>query len=139
MAAPWRAPTRPTENQITQCFDDGVVTVYAVTDAAAPGYQPKPQLVAPPKAVLRYEEQRLGLQRYYEALQNQIQVERVIRTPRHGQITNQDVAITEDGRQYRIDLVQTVQNVWPASQDLTLAKIEQIYDVSESDTGEVGP
>ena len=139
MAAPWRAPTRPTENQITQCFDDGVVTVYAVTDAAAPGYQPKPQLVAPPKAVLRYEEQRLGLQRYYEAMQNQIQVERVIRTPRHGQITNQDVAITEDGRQYRIDLVQTVQNVWPASQDLTLAKIEQIYDVSESDTGEVGP
>lgn len=138
MAAPWRAPTRPTENQITQCYDDGVVTVYAVTDAAAPGYQPKPQLVKPPKAVLRYEEQRLGIQRYYDALQNQIQVERVIRTPRHGQITNQDVAVTEDGRQYRIDLVQTVQNVWPASQDLTLAKIEQIYDVSESDTGEVG-
>ena len=139
MAAPWRAPTRPTENQITQCYDDGVVTVYAVVDAAAPGYQPKPQLVTPPKAVLRYEEQRLGLQRYYEAMQNQIQVERVIRTPRRGQITNQDVAITEDGRQYRIDLVQTVQNVWPASQDLTLAKIEQIYDVSESDTGGACP
>ena len=139
MATAWRAPTRPTENQITHCCADGVVTVYAVTDAAAPGYQPRPQLVQPPKAVLRYEEQRLGLQRYYEAMQNQIQVERVIRTPRHGKITNQDVAITEDGPQYRIDLVQTVQNVWPASQDLTLAKIEQIYGVSESDTGEVGP
>lgn len=139
MATAWRAPTRPTENQITQCYDDGVVTVYAVTDTAAPGYQPRPQLVKPPKAVLRYEEQRLGLQRYYEALQNQIQVERVIRTPRYGQITNQDVAVTEDGRQYRIDLVQTVQNVWPASQDLTLARIDQIYEVSESDTGEVGP
>ena len=139
MATAWRAPTRPTENQITQCYDDGVVTVYAVTDTAAQGYQPRPQLVKPPKAVLRYEEQRLGLQRYYEALQNQIQVERVIRTPRYGQITNQDVAVTEDGRQYRIDLVQTVQNVWPASQDLTLARIDQIYEVSESDTGEVGP
>lgn len=139
MATAWRAPTRPTENQITQCYDDGVVTVYAVTDAAAPGYQPRPQLVKPPKAVLRYEEQRLGLQRYYEALENQIQVERVIRTPRYGKITNQDVAVTEDGRQYRIDLVQTVQNVWPASQDLTLVRIDQIYDVSESDTGEVGP
>ena len=137
MAAVWKAPTRPTENQITQCFDDGVVTVYAVTDAAAPGYQPKPQLVQPPKAVLRYEEQRLGIQRYYDALQNQIQVERVIRTPRHGQITNQDVAVTEDGRQYRIDLVQTVANVYPPSQDLTLAKITQAFDVSDSDTGEV--
>lgn len=137
MAAAWKAPTRPTENQITQCFGDGVVTVYAVTDAAAPGYQPKPQLVKPPKAVLRYEEQRLGIQRYYEAMQNQIQVERVIRTPRYGQITNQDIAMTEDGRQYRIDLVQTVQNVWPASQDLTLVRIEQIVLVSDSDTEEV--
>ena len=125
MAAPWRAPTRPTENQITQCYDDGVVTVYAVTDAAAPGYQPKPQLVTPPKAVLRYEEQRLGLQRYYEALQNQIQVERVIRVPRAEQITSQDVAETEDGRRYRIDLVQTVDGVWPPSQDLTLVKYQQ--------------
>ena len=105
---------------------------------AAPGYQPKPQLMKPPKAVLRYEEQRLGIQRYYDALQNQIQVERVIRTPRHGQITNQDVAVTEDGRTYRIDLVQTVDNVWPASVDLTLVRYDQIPDVSDSDTGEVG-
>lgn len=139
MATAWKAPTRPSENQITQVFDDGVVTVYAVTNAAAPGYQPKPQLMKPPKAVLRYEEQRLGIQRYYDALQNQIQVERVIRTPRHGQITNQDVAVTEDGRTYRIDLVQTVDNIWPASVDLTLVRYDQIPDVSDSDTGEVGP
>ena len=130
----WKAPYRPS-NEVTQSYNSGVVTVYAVTDSARPGYQPVEQLTE--KIKLRYEEQRLGIQRYYNAMQNQIQVERVIRTPRHGQITNQDVAITEDGRQYRIDLVQTVQNVWPASQDLTLAKIEQIYDVSESDTGEV--
>ena len=92
----------------------------------------------PPQAVLRFEEQRLGILRYYDALQNQIQVERVIRTPRHGQITNQDVAVTEDGRTYRIDLVQTVDNVWPASVDLTLVRYDQIPDVSDSDTGEVG-
>ena len=138
MATAWKAPTRPSENQITQVFDDGVVTVYAVTHPPAPRYQPKPQLMKPPKAVLRYEEQRLGIQRYYDALQNQIQVERVIRTPRHGQITNQDVAVTEDGRTYRIDLVQTVDNVWPASVDLTLVRYDQIPDVSDSDTGEVG-
>ena len=88
---PWRAPYRP-DSEVTQAYNDGVVTVYAVTDAARPGYQPKPSLTR--KAVLRYEEQRLGLQRYYEALQNQIQVERVIRVQRAGQITNQDVAET---------------------------------------------
>lgn len=125
MAAPWRAPTRPTERDVTQPFDDGIVTIYAVTDAAQPGYQPKPELVQPAKAVLRYQEQRLGIQRYYDALQNQIQVERVIRVPRYGGVTNQDAAVAEDGRTYRIDLVQSVENVWPPCVDLTLVKFSQ--------------
>ena len=118
----WTAPYRPS-NEVTQSYNDGVVTVYAVTDSAQPGYQPVEQLTE--KIKLRYEEQRLGLQRYYDAMQNQIQVERVIRVPRAGQVTSQDVAETEDGRRYRIDLVQTVDGVWPPSQDLTLAKYQQ--------------
>lgn len=118
----WKAPYRPS-NEVTQSYNDGVVTVYAVTDSAQPGYQPVEQLTE--KIKLRYEEQRLGLQRYYDAMQNQIQVERVIRVPRAGQVTSQDVAETEDGRRYRIDLVQTVDGVWPPSQDLTLAKYQQ--------------
>ena len=118
----WKAPYRPS-NEVTQSYNDGVVTVYAVTDSAQPGYQPVEQLTE--KIKLRYEEQRLGIQRYYNAMQNQIQVERVIRVPRAEQITSQDVAETEDGRRYRIDLVQTVDGVWPPSQDLTLVKYQQ--------------
>ena len=118
----WKAPYRPS-NEVTQSYNDGVVTVYTVTDSARPGYQPVEQLTE--KIKLRYEEQRLGIQRYYNAMQNQIQVERVIRVPRAEQITSQDVAETEDGRRYRIDLVQTVDGVWPPSQDLTLVKYQQ--------------
>ena len=118
----WKAPYRPS-NVVTQGYNSGVVTVYAVTDSARPGYQPVEQLTE--KIKLRYEEQRLGIQRYYNAMQNQIQVERVIRVPRAEQITSQDVAETEDGRRYRIDLVQTVDGVWPPSQDLTLVKYQQ--------------
>lgn len=118
----WKAPYRPS-NEVTESYNDGVVTVYAVTDSAQPGYQPVEQLTE--KIKLRYEEQRLGIQRYYNAMQNQIQVERVIRVPRAEQITSQDVAETEDGRRYRIDLVQTVDGVWPPSQDLTLVKYQQ--------------
>lgn len=118
----WKAPYRPS-NEVTQGYNSGVVTVYAVTDSARPGYQPVEQLTE--KIKLRYEEQRLGIQRYYDAMQNQIQVERVIRVPRAEQITSQDVAETEDGRRYRIDLVQTVDGVWPPSQDLTLVKYQQ--------------
>lgn len=122
-----KAPTRPKDNGITQPYTSGLVTIYSVTDSARLGYQPVQSLTQ--KIQLRYEEQRLGIQRYYEAQQNQIEVERVIRVPRAVSITNQDVAITEDGRQYRIDLVQNA-DVYPPSLDLTLAKIEQEYEVS---------
>lgn len=127
---PWKAPYRPrTDNGVTQNFGDGVVKIYAVTNSAQPGYQPVPALTL--KCVLRYEEQRLGIQRYYSAAQNQIEVERVIRVPRAGAITSQDVAITEDGRRYRIDLVQVVTDAYPPSLDLTLVKYDQGAEVSK--------
>lgn len=126
---PWKAPYRPrTDNGVTQNFGDGVVAIYTVKDVAQPGYQPKPQTTL--KCKLRYEEQRLGIQRYYSGRQNQVEIERVLRVLRYGGITNQDVAVTEDGRQFRIDMVQNVTDVYPASLDLTLAKIEQEIEVS---------
>ena len=118
---PWTAPYRPA-NEVTQDYTDGIVTIYAAADSAQPGYQPKPTLTK--KYTLRYDEQRVGIQRYYEAMQNQVQVERVLRVPR-AKITNQDIAETEDGVKYRIDLVQTVDLVYPPSLDLTLTRYEQ--------------
>ena len=118
---PWTAPYRPA-NEVTQDYNDGIVTIYAAADGAQPGYQPKPTLTK--KCTLRYDEQRVGIQRYYEAMQNQVQVERVLRVPR-AKITNQDIAETEDGVKYRIDLVQTVDLVYPPSLDLTLTRYEQ--------------
>lgn len=118
---PWTAPYRPA-NEVTQDYNDGIVTIYAAADSAQPGYQPKPALTK--KYTLRYDEQRVGIQRYYEAMQNQVQVERVLRVPRV-KITNQDIAETEDGVKYRIDLVQTVDLVYPPSLDLTLTRYEQ--------------
>lgn len=118
----WKAPYRP-DNEVSQSYNDGVVTIYSVTDGAKPGYQPMPMLAE--KITLRYAEQRLGIQRYYAALQNQVQVERVIRTARAGDITTQDIAITEDGRKYTVYMVQSVQDVYPPSVDITLSKISQ--------------
>lgn len=117
----WKAPHRP-KNEISQSFNSGIVTVYSVEDSAEPGYKPVKKLAE--KVKLRYEERRLGVQRFYSGMQNQIQIERVIRVPKFD-ITNQDIAITEDGKEYKIDLVQKVPDVFPGCLDITLSKIEQ--------------
>ena len=127
-------PFRP-GNEISQSYNSGVVTVYRVTDGARPGFAPAPVLEK--KAVLRYEEQRLGLTRLYLSRQNQVRVEKVIRVPRGPEVSSRDVAVTEDGR-HRIDAVQLADRVRPPSLDLTLTKAEQVYDVSKSDTEEGG-
>lgn len=126
----YQRPNRPTHD-ITQPFNSGIVKIYAVANIAAPGYAPKMALKE--KVTLRYEEMRLGINRYYQAMQNNIQIERVIRCPRWGDVTNQDVAITEDGKQYRIDLIQSVDDVYPACIDVSLTKIEQVFEVAEND------
>lgn len=117
-----KAPFRP-GNEISQSYNSGVCTVYAQRDTARPGYRPRPELKR--KAFLRYEEQRMGLTRYYTARQVDVEVERVIRVPQGpaAVIPNpQDVVKTENGVFYRVDLVQIVPGVWPPSLDLTLVR-----------------
>lgn len=126
MARQWRAPHRP-DNEITQEMNSGVVKIYSVEDSAQPGYQPKPALKL--KLTLRYEEQRLGINRLYLSRQNQAEVEKVIRVPRQDSISNQDVAVLENGSQYSINYTQTVQDIYPPCLDLSLVKVEQNYEV----------
>ena len=119
----WKAPGRP-EHKITQSFNDGMLTVYTVSDEAAPGRQPVRRLAELVK--LPYETRRVGIQRYYAAAQNQTKVQRVLRVPHSGApVTNRCLADTEDGIRYRIDLVQFVPDVYPPSDDLTLVVYEQ--------------
>ena len=119
----WKAPGRP-EHKITQSYNDGMLTVYTVSDEAAPGRQPVRRLAELVK--LPYETRRVGIQRYYAAAQNQTKVQRVLRVPHSGKpVTNRCLADTEDGSRYRIDLVQFVPDVYPPSDDLTLIAYEQ--------------
>lgn len=121
--ASWKAPGRP-EHKITQSYNDGMLTVYAVSDEAAPGRQPVRRLTELVK--VPYETRRVGIQRYYAAAQNQTKVQRVLRVPHSGKpVTNRCLADTEDGSRYRIDLVQFVPDVYPPSDDLTLVVYEQ--------------
>lgn len=118
-------PFRPrSSSEISQGYNDGIVTIFYQRDGAASGYLPIPSLTAVVK--LAYQERKLGIKRYYEAKQNQIHVERVIRIQNPPvTINNQMVTETEDGTLYRIDLVQTVPDVYPPSLDLTLVLYTQ--------------
>ena len=122
-----KTPFRPDDRRITQSYRDGVVRIYTVKDGAAPGYQPRPVLTL--LETLFYQERRVGLQRYYAGRQAQVEVERVIRTQLRPSVNPQCVAVTDDGMQYGIELVQQVQDVYPPSMDLTLVRIEQKYEV----------
>lgn len=118
-------PWRP-DNRISQTFNSGVCTVYRQRDAARPGF--KPNQVLEPKAFLRFEEQRVGLNRYNEFRQRDIEVERVIRVPRGpaAQIpTPQDMVSSDGARFYQVEFVQTVPGIYPPCLDLTLARFVQ--------------
>ena len=120
-----KQPTRPS-NEITQQFNDGVVQIYTLTDSVTDGMQPAPTgTLRPPP---RDEEQRLGRNRLYPANQAPAATEPAIRVPRLP-ISNQDGAVTEDGTQYGIESVQSVDGVYPPSLDVALKRITQNFNV----------
>lgn len=120
-----RAPYRP-NSEISQQFNDGTVTIYAVSDGAKPGYQP--EKTATKKFNLRYADRKLGLTRIYQARQNHVEILKVIRVPRVG-ISTKDIAVTHDGIQYDIDTVQEAMGVYPSSLDLSLKAITHRIEV----------
>lgn len=101
-------------------FNDGVVKVYAVTNAAPPGGKPVEALAL--KQTLRYKERTVGLTRYYAALQANVRVQYVLRCLRVPGVSTQDVAIPNDGKQYKIAQVQYPEDVTPPVMDLTLVR-----------------
>lgn len=119
----WKRPNRP-NNQISQTFNDGLVKICVIEDIATPGYAPKPTITEV-KATLRYAEKRVGINRYYSAMQNQIEIAKVIRVLRLDNITTQDIAVLQNGEKFRIDQVQVVEDVYPQCLDLSLVRYQQ--------------
>lgn len=111
----------------TPSFNDGLVKIYSVTNSAADGDMPAETLAL--KDTLRYEERVVGLQRYYTGRQNAVDIKYVLRCPLVRSVSAQDIAIPNDGRQYRIDFVQYPPDAEPPVMDLTLVDIAAEYDI----------
>lgn len=112
----------------TQTFKDGVVKIYKVDNIATPGNMPKDGLVI--KDGLRYDERTVGMSRFWTAMQAQAKVEQMLRVPRTNFVSTQDIAIPNDGEQYKIIQIQYPENVEPPCMDLSLERVEAKYDIA---------
>lgn len=105
-----------------QTFNDGVVRIYGVQNAAQNGDLPREQLTL--KETLRVHRRTVGMRRYYAAMQANEQIDAVLRCPYRASVCAQDIA-RWNGKQYRVMLVQYPEDVAPPVMDLTLTKVEQ--------------
>ena len=115
-----------------QSYSDGVVSIYKVENTALPGDMPIEGLVL--QQTLRYKERTVGMSRFYQAMQNNIKVDYVIRCPEVRGLSDKDtdilVAVLIDGQQYRVVQIQYLEDAAPASMDLSLEKVGETYVVS---------
>lgn len=118
----------------TQSFNDGVVKIYNVTNTAGSGDMPQQTITL--KQTLRYKERTVGLQRFWAAHQANVTVNYVLRCPCLRDVSAQDVAIPNDGKQYRIVQIQYPEDVDPPVMDLTLEEIKQVYDIYQPEAAE---
>lgn len=103
-----------------------MVRICAAANAAPPGAAPQAQLEQ--RWELRYEERTVGVTRHYAAMQANDRVDMVLRVPLRP-VSALDVAVPNDGRQYRITLVQRPKDVEPPCLDLTLRRLEMDYEM----------
>ena len=124
MPRAWKAPYRA-NNKVSQMFNDGLASVYSITDTAQPGRKPVPSPAL--KITLAFDKRRVGVTRFYESAQAQARIERVLRVPRSSvEIRAQDiVTVTGSDLVYRVEQVQSVPDVYPACVDLSLSCVDQ--------------
>lgn len=112
----------------TQTFNDGVVNIYSVGDISEPGNMPKQGLtlkVGP----IRYKERVVGMGRFWGAMQTHAKVDLLLRVPQLRNVSTQDVAIPNDGEQYKIVQIQYPEDIVPPVMDLSLERIDADYEI----------
>jgi len=109
----------------TQTFNDGIVKIYKIDNIAEPGNMPKDGLIF--KETLRYKERTVGVNRYWAALQDNIRINHVLRVPERRNVSTQDIAIPNDGKQYKIVQIQYPEDM--SVMDLSLERLEQEYEI----------
>ena len=114
---------------LTQQFNDGVLKVYKVTNIAEAGDRAKDKLELKFENSLPYEERTVGVTRFYTGKQTQNTIEQLLRIPRVNGISRNDVVVPIDGKQYRVEQMQSINDIEPKCLDLSLERVAVNYDI----------
>lgn len=108
-------------------FDDGIVRIFIAENAAEIGAKPRIALELKESYYFGYE--TLGINRYYTALQANQRLESVICVPGWDDITALDIAVMENGDQFKIQMVQKMTDDSGLKiTKLSLERISEKYD-----------
>ncbi len=116
-------------------FNDGIAEIYSVSNAAEVGERPKDKLTL--KRKVRFKIRIVGVKRFYEAMQNQIRIDKMILIPMFPEVTTQDaVRLTSDSVLYRAEQVQQRPDTLPPTTQISLSAMdsgEESKDGEEND------
>lgn len=122
---------------MTLTFDDGILTVYGVTNAADPGDMPIEKLVEKVRSYYGYDQ--LGITRYYTALEANQQIEAVVNIPGWQAVQVTDIVILDEmpAVRYRVAMAQPQTDEYGLRiMKLSLERMDQDYGIpTESKTG----
>ena len=109
-----------------QRYNDGVAEIYCIVNGAEAGDMPTEKPVFLHR--LRFSVKTVGINRYYSAMQNMVNISRAIITPLMADVSTQDIAVI-NGQQYRIQQKQELTDYRPPSMLLSLSDIEEVYEL----------
>ena len=113
---------------------EGTLRICDLQDTAGPGEMPTEKLVV--VSYHYYGDRTIGYGRQYAAMGVQQQVDRLIRIWRDENVTVKQYAILDDGKQYRVDMVQHLLDEDGLKvTDLTLFRLDENFDVAEGVDG----
>lgn len=109
-------------------FNDGIAKFYKVQNIAEKGDKP---VEKPIFAVsLRFEYETVGISRFYTAMQANVKIDNLIRTPIFRDLSTQDIVLV-NGVKYKILQIQHVEETKPPISRFSLQKVVEKYDLEK--------
>lgn len=127
---------RPLRPEDRQTFNDGKVDIYRVRNIAPAGEKPVEGLSL--FLSLAFDDRYVGLKRRVYAMQFEQRLDRLIRTPRHAEVSTGHIAVINGDfdRQYTITDIKPDPAALPEAMDISLQLSEKQYKIQGGDAND---